>query len=182
MDDLLFEKALWQQEDADWERWQAAGLKALEMGNEKAGGEAIARALQVARQKFKRGDPRLAASLTSHASMLSRLDDPLAEKLFTEALDHWDFFRTWLDHQPLPKLARSSTFHVRLEAKHRGGYPNSARRHCLSLAAEGMVVTLTLADGGLVTRNEADRSWRPESQRNFDTLRKVSSAVRLLAF
>lgn len=176
-----FATAVWQQEDADWERWQWSAVQARTTGNHKLTSDAIARALQIARQHFEPGDPRLASSLASHALVLSEQSDPLSNKLFTEALGHWDQVKNWLKRQPTPRLARSSMFHLRLETKHPGDYPDLTYQRCAALAQEGREATITLAKGDAFSISEIDRSWRPEHHGSFDTLRKITAAVRLIA-
>jgi len=178
--DLPFAQPAWQEEDAEWERLQRSAAAALADGDDRLGGERFSRALRLARQHFEPGDPRLAASLASHALMLSKKNDPVAAKLFTEALVQWNRFENWLGRQPLPRLARSSLFHLRLEAKHPGAYPDQVRRRCLLLAAEGREAAKVLAEGGSDRR--PDRSWQPDRHAGFDLLRKVTAAVRLMAW
>lgn len=181
MADFSVDMTAWQQEDADWERWQEAGSNALNSGDEGTAAKAFAKALRIARQHFKPGDPRLASSLASHGVMLSRKNDPLSKKLLAEAIDQWVKVDAWLAHQPLPKHARSSMFHLRLEAKHPGGYPDETKRICLLLAAEAREATEKLAEGATVANVALGQSWHPMSGKDFDVVRKVKTAVCLMA-
>lgn len=182
-----YDVATWRQEDADWERWQISGRDALVDGNDGLAGEGFARSLRIARQGFVAGDPRLASSLASHGFMLSKRDDPLARQLLTEALEHWDQVQSWIDLQPLPRRARSSMFHLRLEAKHPGAYRRNLYRRCLALVEEGRVATSQLLaslplEGGHGSSVGVDRCWRPDRHDGFDLLRKLTAAVRLMAY
>ena len=72
----------------------------------------------------RHGDPRHATSLVNLA-LLS--DERLAACLLEQALAAWDAAVAWVDGMTLPPRARSSLFHLRLEAKHRGAYAERER-------------------------------------------------------
>ncbi|MGI9436690.1 MAG: hypothetical protein ACR2Q4_17990 [Geminicoccaceae bacterium] len=180
MAELPFNDTIWQSEDADWERWQLAGWDALAEGDDERAGKSFSKALQVARQGFAPGDPRLASSLANHAAMLAKRDDPVAERLFREALQQWQLAKDWLARQPMPRRARSSMFHLRLEAKHPGAYRSNTHQRCLSLVEEGRARTSALIEGGVGSDATINQPWRPDRNDGFDLLRKITAAVKLI--
>lgn len=173
---------LWRNEDAAWERLQQEGCDALAECDTESAARKVGQALQLARQHFQLGDPRLASSLTNQALLLRQKKDPLADRLFEEALFHWDRCEAWLDDQPPPRRrAKSSLFHLRLEAKHPGAYESHRRRHDLELMAKARRATQDLAAQKPSVDDQPPRTWRPETCQTFDTARKISAAVHLMA-
>jgi hypothetical protein len=174
---------IWQDEDADWERLQREGLAALAEHDITAATKRFAEALRLARQHFQPGDPRLATSLANQALLLALGNDPAGATLFREALFHWDRSRDWLALQPRQsRRARSSLFHLRLEAKHPGAYGDRRHRQDLSRLAEGRDITQALAVESLRTRG---KDWQPtpflDTSPGFSTQRKIAAAVQLIA-
>jgi hypothetical protein len=112
----------WTEADAAWEELQrrAAGarrhlrrrwqLEALEIVRQPSFGRA--------------GDPRRATSL-AHRALASEAAG--LEQALGEALAAWDAGLGWAESMALPPRARSSLFHLRLEAKHPGVYAEAQR-------------------------------------------------------
>ncbi|MGI9500976.1 MAG: hypothetical protein ACR2P3_13135 [Geminicoccaceae bacterium] len=178
----LWDGSDWSEEDAAWERLQREGLTALDEGDLPFARRRIGEALAVARRHFQCGDPRLAASLASQATLLGRQDLPLAAALFRDALAQWGQALVWLARQPASRrLARSSSFHLRLESKHPGAYRERHIEDMRRLLALGRAHTEQLRDGS----SEGDGAKRStvaasDAERTFDAYRKVAAAVRFM--
>ena len=86
---------------------------------------------------FTACDPRRAAALDTLGTLAWR-DGRVryARRLLDGAVEAWHGAERWVDDMRMAGSARSSTFHLRLEARHRGVYPEIVRlRHRKTLAA-----------------------------------------------
>jgi hypothetical protein len=186
-DTLALLGAGWSEAELDWERRQE---EAAERGHAGARDEAAAlwaEGLQLARRNFPRNDPRLATSLANHALALNRAGKAeTARRLLDEALLVWDSGKSWLDALAPERRARSSLFHLRLEAKHPGGYEYFSRERYQTLFEEGRAAIQALSDGcGAPDAPDApDDSlarWRKDRPEGFTDARKLLAAVLLIA-
>ena len=174
----------WQEEDAAWERLQQEVLAALGTSDYQHAAGCIARTSALAKAHFQTGDPRLAATLACEAWLLRTERPSQASNLFQEACAHWGQATAWLARQPQPaapkRLARSSSFHLRLESKHPGAYQERLKEDMQPLLTLGQ--TLTLGLSGAVSEPLAAETVQVGSAENlaFDTHRKVKTAVDLL--
>ena len=130
----------WSGADAAWERLQRAG------GDRAVCRRRCRRALELAaRPGFGRaGDPRHAASLITLA-LLTRFAE--ADDLLRDALAAWDASLAWIDAMALAPRARSSLFHLRLEAKHPGSYAARERSRLKQRVQEAQAWTAALVAG-----------------------------------
>ena len=104
-----FPESGWSAEDAAWELLQRAAIDALRSGDRRRASQQTEAALALAREHFRTGDPRLAASFATKAWLVVGDRPALADTLFREALAHWHQATTWLAAEPPPlRLARSS--------------------------------------------------------------------------
>jgi hypothetical protein len=169
----------WTSADADWEGLQAAAAGAF-AANDLAGAAASwGAALRIARADFAADDPRLATSLANYANALRQKGEPVPARLWEEALGIWDEAAAWLAHQRFAPRARSSIFHLRLEARHAGAYDANLRRRAATLLDEARAATAALAAGapGKGPDRAAFRAFRSARR---DALRKVLAAAHLL--
>ena len=89
-------------------------------------------------ETFAADDPRRAASLDALGTLAAkRKNDARAEALYREALDAWQAAQTWVDRMHVAPAARSSMFHLRLETKHRGAYPDITRERQRAICCGG---------------------------------------------
>ncbi len=174
-------RAGWSETDLAWETRQAAAAEHDASGRHDAAAALWAEGLRLARATFAGNDPRLAASLANQAQALRRAGrDQAARALFEEALLAWDASGPWLAALAPERRARSSTFHLRLESKHPGGYAHHSRERYEALAAEGRAALLALRDG----RNAGDDRlvrWRNDWLEGYSDARKLIAAVLLIA-
>ena len=157
----------WSEEDLRWEKLQ-----------ESATAEDRAEALRLARQSFGRHDPRLATSLINRAATLPE-DDEARPALLREATEIWRGCGPWLERLQPERRARSSTYHLRMEAKYRGGYDRFSEEKYKALSEEGLEAAEAHRDGK-PWPNQRDR-WEKERPAGFNDLRKLLAAVLLTA-
>jgi hypothetical protein len=86
---------------------------------------------------FEANDPRRAASRHALGALAAAAGDrKRAYTLYGEALDAWQNGLVWVATMDTQQAARSSMFHLRLESKHKGAYPEITRaRHTKTCAA-----------------------------------------------
>ena len=173
-------EATWTEADAAWERLQIAGAAAFAAHDLAGAAESWAAALRTARTSFAQDDPRLATSLANHATALRHKGEPVPAGLWEEALAIWDAAPAWLARQRFAPRARSSIFHLRLEAKHGGAYDENLRRRAETLLHAARAATAALA-AGAPARAPARAVFRIFLSAPRDAMRKVLAAAHLLA-
>lgn len=178
----------WREAEWRWERLQEQAADFNAAGDAAEAARSWAEALRLARAQFETNDPRLAASLTNHALALRRAGDAEAARaLLDEAMLIWDASGSWIEAMGEDRRARSSTFHLRLESKHKGGYEHLWRMRYLALAALGRDATLA-HKGGAPTDQRPDEApddrlgrWRKDRPERFSDARKLMAAALLIA-
>ncbi len=174
-------RAGWREADLAWEISQQDAAERAAAGAHDDAAALCAEALRLARESFAHDDPRLATALANQAEALRRAGRAAAARaLFEEALVVWDASGSWLAALAPERRARSSTFHLRLEAKHPGGYERHSRERTQALAAEGRTAILALRDG---REGKDDRlaRWRKERPEGYTDARKLMAAALLIA-
>ena len=170
----------WTDADADWERLQVAAAAAFAARDLAGSAHDWAAALRIARANFGADDPRLATSLANYATALRQKGEPVAARLWQEALEIWDAAPAWLARQRFAPRARSSIFHLRLEAKHGGAYDENLRRRAETLLHAARAAGASLAAGG--PARAPDRAvFQTFLSAPRDAMRKVLAAAHLLA-
>ncbi len=174
-------RAGWREAELAWETRQAEAAEYDASGRRDQAAALWAEGLRLARATFAGNDPRLAASLANQAQALRRAGRAAAARaLFEEALLAWDASGPWVAALAPERRARSSSFHLRLESKHPGGYAHHSRERYETLAAEGRAALLALRDG----REGADdrlARWAKERPEGYTDARKIMAAVLLVA-
>ncbi|MEX0923020.1 MAG: hypothetical protein WD489_07165 [Rhodovibrionaceae bacterium] len=155
----------WTQDDLRWENLQYNGAP-----------DDRVEALRLARGHFTAQDPRLACSLVNHAAALPK-DDPARAALLREAQAVWRGCGPWLEALKPEWRARSSTYHLRMEAKYPGGYDRFSEEKYAKLAAEGLQAADAHA-AGKAWPDQRER-WNRERPAGFNDLRKLLAAVLL---
>ena len=180
-DPRLLERAGWTNAEVIWEQIQETAAENERAGDYSEASELWRGALDLAREHLSPGDLRVAASAASVAVAERRTGDAAtAERMFDEALALWDAGDGWVESLKPVTLARSSTFHLRLQARHPGGYDRFPRARFRALAAEGRTV-LTARRNGLPDELDRLDRWRRERPDGFDDWRKLLGAVLLIA-
>ena len=174
-------RAGWREAELAWERCQESAGDLNAGGNFEAAATLWAEALRLARENFAGNDPRLAASLANQAYASRRAGrEEAARALFDEALLAWDASGPWVAALASERRARSSTFHLRLEAKHPGGYAHHSRERNQALAVEGRAALLALRDQQPPPFDGPAR-WAKERPEGYTDARKIMAAVLLVA-
>ena len=174
----------WREQDLEWERLQSEALTALAEGRAAEAAEPWAGALRLARTDFAPNDLRLATSIANQgAAAALRGEADFADSLFQEAEMVWDLARTWIDELKPTQRARSSTFHLRLESKHPGGYLEFERERRRVLDKEGRGRLNSLKKSVLSASDATERlaRWQKERPEGFTDGRKLLGAVLLIA-
>ena len=179
-DPSALERAGWTNAEVIWEQIQEAGAECERGGDPAEAGELWRGALDLAREHLPPGDLRVATSVANLGVAERRGGDTAsAKRLLDEALALWDAGQGWVASLEPVARARSSTFHLRLESKHRGAYDRFPRERYRVLAREGRAVLVARRDG---RPDESDRleRWRRERPRAFNDWRRLLAAVLLI--
>ena len=139
--------------DQRWEARVSEGLAAFRAGRTEEAYAAWRSASAIGRA-FAADDPRRAASRT-HLALChaAQGDGATARRAFRRALRAWGTAEAWVARMALPQRARSSGFHLRLEAKHRRSYDALARVEFAKLLGAGRGAAL--AGGAHLARDPA---------------------------
>ena len=175
------ERAGWTNAELIWEQIQEAAAECEREGGYAEAAELWRGALEVAREHLAPGDLRMATSVANVGIAARRAGDPEdATRSIARALALWDAGGPWLDSLKPVTLARSSTFHLRLQARHQGAYERFARRRYRALAEEGRALLAARRD---LLPDSADRleRWRRERPPGFDDWRRLLGTVLLIA-
>jgi len=180
-DPRVLERAGWTNAEVIWEQIQETAAESERAGDFAEASELWRGAMDLAREHLPPGDLRAAASVGSVAVATRRAGDvAAATRMFDEALALWDAGERWVESLSPATFARSSTFHLRLQAKHPGGYDRFPRERYRTLAKEGRAVLAARRDGLPDESDRLDR-WRRERPDGFNDWRRLLGAVLLIA-
>ena len=173
-------EAAWTEADTAWEQLQVGAAQAFAAHDLAGAAERWAAALRTGRASFAADDPRLATGLANHATALRLRGQPVPAKLWEEALEIWAAAPAWLARQRFASRARSSVFHLRLEAKHGGAYDENLRRRAETLMHAARTACASLA-AGAPARPPDVTVFQMFLSAPRDAMRKVLAAAHLLA-
>ena len=177
----LLERAGWTNAEVIWEQIQVAAAECRRGGDDAEASELWRGALELAREHLPPGDLRVAASVANLAVVERRAGNVRAAKeTIQEALALWDAGDEWVESLEPTALARSSTFHLRLQAKHPGAWDRFPRERFRTLALEGRAILAARHDG-LPDASDRLERWRRERPAGFNDWRKLLGAVLLIA-
>ena len=177
----LLEQAGWTNAEVIWEQIQETAAECERAGAHAEASELWHGALELAREHLPPGDPRVAVSVANVGVARRRAGDTAtARRMLDEALALWGTSERWIESLKPAAMARSSTFHLRLQTKHPGGYDRFPRARYRTLAMEGRAVLAARRDGLPDDSDRLDR-WRSERPGGFDDWRKLLGAVLLIA-
>jgi hypothetical protein len=177
-------QAGWSEADLAWETTAERPAEAVARENHTKAKGSAGEALQLARANFASNDPRLGTSLANYGMCLSlsgRSEDSMF--LFREGLDVWRQSPGWIAHMEAPRMARSSLFHMRMEARHRSTYRARWQERWREIAAEATARSeaLIVSPGVRVaTAADAFARWRRERPAMLNDTRKLMAAAFLL--
>ena len=180
-DPRLLERAGWTNAEVIWEQIQETAAESERAGDHADASELWRGALELAREHLPASDLRVATSVANVAVAELRTGDAVAaSRMLDEALALWDAGEQWVESLKPAAMPRSSTFHLRLQSKHPGGYDRFPRERCRTLAREGRAILIARRDGLPDESDRLDR-WRRERPDGFDDWRKLLGAVLLIA-
>ena len=170
----------WRRRDLIWERWQERANRDLAAGRRVAAFRGFRRALWLARLSFDRGDPRWATSLANAAfAARDRGAVRRAARLYARAIARWERAPAALSAMQIKPRARSSLFHLRMEARHWDTYRANLERRLRGFHGESASALEALARGGPAPCRLHER-WRGEKPSVFDDTRKFLAACLLI--
>lgn len=177
-------QAGWSEADLAWEATAERTAEAVAREDHTKAKGSAGEALQLARANFASNDPRLGTSLANYGMCLSlsgRSEDSMF--LFREGLDVWRQSPGWIAHMEAPRMARSSLFHMRMEARHRSTYRARWQERWREIAAEATARSEALiVSPGVPVPAAADAfaRWRRERPAMLNDTRKLMAAAFLL--
>lgn len=177
-------QAGWSEADLAWETTAERTAEAVASEDHTKAKGSAGEALQLARANFASNDPRLGTSLANYGMCLSlsgRSEDSMF--LFREGLDVWRQAPGWIAHMEAPRMARSSLFHMRMEARHRSTYRARWQDRWREIAAEATARSEALIaspDVRVATAADAFARWRRERPAMLNDTRKLMAAAFLL--
>ncbi len=170
----------WRACDLNWERLQEEAAVAWAEGRRGDAVRAWRKARRIARWRFRAGDPRIATSL-ANAAFAARLGgrEARARRLYDRALAAWRAVPERLESIEIKPRARSSLFHLRMEARHRDTYRANLLARLRGFVAEAGEA-IEAARDGRPSPHRLYARWRGEKPNVFDDTRKLLSASLLI--
>jgi hypothetical protein len=174
----------WSEADLAWEAAAERTAEAVAQQNYLLAKDVAGQALQIARADFEPIDPRLGTSLANYGLCLS-LSNHGEENafLFREAIDVWRRSAPWIARMDAPRVARSSLFHMRMEARHRDTYRARWQQRWQEIAAEATMRLEALNafnNAACPSAADAMAHWRRERPAMLNDTRKLMAAAFLL--
>lgn len=174
----LAQSSGWTRADLMWERLMEAGCEAYASDKLARAGRIFFAADALGRGRFDTADLRRAAGPAARAMVrLARGKDAAA--LIAEAQRGWLVAPDAVAAMEIKPHIRSSLFHLRMEAKHRGQYQNNLRLH-LGRITDETAETLAHLGADTAPRHRHIARWRGEKPTVFDGTRKVLGAALLI--
>lgn len=168
------DRAAWPVAVWHWEQHLLAGLEALAVGQRSLACTSFTEAQRLADRALPEGDLRRITAAANVAIM----DDDLAE--LSDLSARWQDGATWTASLQPHARARSSTFHLRLERKHPGGYDPLHEQRIRQLWNEGAARLRPVAEPEQGAASALNR-WDYASRRiGFVDQRKLHAAAALL--
>lgn len=171
----------WHRSDILWENLMVAGNIAWLDGDLRRAGTCFRRASLVAGLCFDRKDLRRATALVNRGILLQRAGKHArVTALFSRALSHWDAVaEQMVTEMQISPRARSSLFHLRMEALHRDTYHDNFRVRLTRIASEVRAAIRNFATDQPQECRLYSR-WIGERPTVFDDTRKVIGACLLI--
>jgi len=170
----------WSRSDLLWERLQERGNACFEASDVAGARRAWRRAYWLGLALFSGADPRRATGL-ANLGHIARMTghEARARRRFAAALRLWGGADDFIAGMTIARRARSSLFHLRMEALHWDTYCDNLRRRLRIFAAETAGALDALAEGQPVGCRLSSR-WRGEKPAVFDDTRKFLAAALLV--
>ena len=174
----------WSEADLAWESTAERMVEAISKKDYVRAKEEAGQALRIARADFEPIDPRLGTSLANYGLCLSLSGDSQGvASLFLKAVEAWRRADPWIARMTAPRVARSSLFHMRMEALHRETYRARWQQRWRELADDAIKRLESLdapeATAGPPTDDILAR-WLRERPAMLNDTRKLMAAAYLL--
>jgi hypothetical protein len=174
----------WSEADLSWETAAERTAEALARGDHTRAKEEAGEAVQIARARFEGIDPRLGTALANFGVTLDLSGtEGGGASLLREALDVWRAAGPWVARMDAPRMARSSLFHMRMEARNRDAYRARWQLRWREMTEEAKECLATKSpspgDPG-PSAAEALARWRRERPAMLNDTRKLMAAAYLL--
>jgi hypothetical protein len=171
----------WRRADLAWERLQERANADLAAGDAVRALRGFRRAHWLARAFLPAGDPRRATSL-ANAAFAARAAGAPARALrdYAEARRLWAVVPATIPSLTVAPRARSSLFHLRMEARHLETFRANQRARLARFVAEADAALAALTRGDPPPVRLASR-WKGEKPAVFDDSRKLLAACLLIA-
>lgn len=174
-------KAGWRRADLIWERLEEQGNIHLIAGEIDNAARCFRRAAWIARFRFHRSDPRRATTLANLAHIDCRAGRKArARRRYAKSRRLWEGAGNFIETMTINRRARSSLFHLRMEARHWDTYQENMRKRLKAFAAEAKDALDALSDERIPACRLFGR-WRAEKPPIFDDTRKFLAAALLIA-
>lgn len=174
----------WSEADLAWEAVAERTAEAVSQNDCTRAKDEAGQALRIARADFEPIDPRLGTSLANYGLCLSLSgDNQGVASLFLKALEAWRRADPWIARMRAPRVARSSLFHMRMEALHRDTYRASWQKRWREIAddAKKRLDALNAPNAVAVApATDALAHWRRERPAMLNDTRKLMAAAYLL--
>jgi len=177
---IIARKAGWRRADLNWERLQEQGNAALRAGNTQEAIRCFRRAAWISCWRFRKSDPRRVATLANLA-LADRLvgREARARRRYAKARRLWEGVDSWIGEVQVARRARSSLFHLRMEALHWDTYQDNMRVRLRAFARETGEALAALEQGQAPSHRLFER-WRGEKPSVFDDTRILLAAALMI--
>lgn len=170
------ERCGWSNAELIWEQIQEAAAQAWLLGDEDEASALWQGALEVADEHFAPQDTRRVTSRVNAAAGFQSGDGNSGAP--PDAAREWLESEAWVsDLKPFVR-ARSSTFHLRLRAKHPGAYDRTDKELYRNLFQQGLNQLRGTHDESRFRQRVA--RWHEQKPSGFNDYRKLLAAVLLL--
>jgi hypothetical protein len=171
----------WRRCDLRWERLQEAANHHWRSGSRGRAVAGFLASMALARGFFPRSDPRYATSLANFAFAMRALGlDRFAARLHERSMALWSDAGRALDGANIRPRARSSLFHLRMEARHWETYKATRKARLAAFIDETGRALPAIARGEAPPVRLFSR-WLGEKPPVFDDGRKIIAACLLVA-
>jgi len=174
----------WSEADIQSEGLMADAVAAFGSGDAERATSLAGQCVQLARDRFDPGDPRLGASLANYAVLLRETGGPEGvDSLLEEARSVWASCDPWVENMTAPRVARSSLFHMRMEQKHRDTYEERWRIKWQDMVQDARAQVNALSSTPGIEKGQAMAAlerWRRECPAMLNDTRKLMAAALLM--
>jgi hypothetical protein len=174
----------WSEADLNFETAAERTAEALARGDRARAKEEAGEAVQIARANFEAIDPRLGTALANFGATLELSGSTGGgASLRREALDVWRAAQPWIARMDAPRMARSSLFHMRMEARNRDAYRARWQFRWREMAEDAKERLATESPSPVdpgTSAAEALARWRRERPAMLNDTRKLMAAAYLL--